>query len=98
MEEYSVPRSMKKIGDLFDKYRTRIKAPQASVEKECIQVIKEVTGFELTNNQVTYTVSTRSICLHVPSVLKTELRFHNTAILQKLQDRLGKDGCPNIIF
>lgn len=98
MEPYSTPRAMKRVGDLFEKYRTRFKAPQASVEKECVVVIKEVSGFDLTTNQVAYTVSTRTVSLRVPSVLKSELRFHQQAILQELENRLGKDGCPKVIL
>ncbi len=89
---------MKQLGDLFEKYRTRIKAPQATVEKECIQVVLEVTGFNLNLNQVTYTVSTRTISLKVPSILKTELKFHYAAILQILETRLGVDGSPKVIL
>jgi len=98
MEEYSTPRAMKRVGDLFERYKTRFKAPQASVEKECIAVIKEVTGFDLTLNQVTYTVNTHVIALQIPSVLKSELRFHQQEILQQLENRLGKDGCPKVIL
>jgi UDP-2,3-diacylglucosamine pyrophosphatase LpxH len=98
MEEYSVPRAMKRMGDLFEKYKTRFKAPQASVEKECIAVIKELTGFELTTTQVVYTVTTRTISLRVPSILKSELRFHQQAILAELENRLGKGGCPTVLF
>lgn len=97
MEPYSTPRPMKQLSSLFEKYKTRFKAPQATVEKECVAVIKEVTGFELSINQVTYTVSTRTISLQVPSLLKSELRFHYTAILKQLTDRLGKDVCPKMI-
>ncbi len=95
--DYSTPRAMKRLGDLFEKYQNRFKAPQATVEKECLLVIEEVTGFALTANQVTYVVSTRTISLHVPSLLKTELKFHFPAILQKLEERLGKDGSPQFI-
>ena len=97
MEHYSTPRAMKRVGDLFLKYRTHFKAPQASVEKECLLVITEVTGYTLTSDQVTYTVSTRTISLTVPSVLKSELRFHQEAILIELKNRLGKDGCPLVL-
>ena len=68
------------------------------MEKECIKVIQEITGFEISKTQVMYTVSTKSIYLQVPCILKSELRFHHNTILQTLQNRLGKDGCPNIIF
>jgi hypothetical protein len=98
MEEYSTPRAMKQLGDLFLKYKTHFKAPQASVEKECVAVIKEVSGFIITSDQVTYTVSTRTISLRVPSVFKSELRFHQQAILRELENRLGKDGCPKTLL
>lgn len=89
---------MKQLGDLFEKYRLRLKAPQSTVEKECVVVIREVAGFTITAAQVTYTVSTRTISLQVPSLLKSELRFHHTAILQELENRLGRDGCPKVIL
>lgn len=98
MEQYSTPKAMKLIGDLFERYRTRIKAPQASVEKECAAVITKVTGFTVSVEQINYTVSTRTISLQVPSILKSELRFKQQQILQELENRLGKDGCPKIIF
>lgn len=98
MDDYSTPKQMKRLGDFFDKYRTRFKAPQASVEKACVCAIKEVTGYEVVEDQVTYTVSTRSITLNIPSVLKSEMRFHHTTILKKLEDKLGKDGSPKVIL
>ena len=78
------PKQMKRVGDLFEKYRLKIKAPQASVEKACVEVVKEVTGFDIKPDQVTYTVSTETLSLQVPSVLKSELRFYNKEILKKL--------------
>lgn len=98
MDNYSTPREMKRIGDLFEKYRTRFKAPQATVERATIEVIKEVSGFELSLEQVTYTVSTRTVSLQVPSILKSELRFHHMVIIKKLEEKLGKDGSPQTIF
>ena len=98
MEHYSTPKPMKRIGDLFEKYRTRFKAPQASVEKVCVEVIVELTGYMVTVNQVSYTVSTRTISVSVPSLLKNELRFHQREILKELKNRLGKDGCPIVIL
>lgn len=89
---------MKKIGDLFEKYRKYFKAPQASVEKECVVVIKEVTGFDVPFEQVEYTVSTRSLYLKVPSILKSELKFHYSNILKLLVKRLGVDVAPKNIF
>lgn len=98
MEDYSVPKKMKQIGDLFERYRTRIKAPQASVEKVCVEVIKDVTGYTVTIKQVTYTVATRTLSIQVPSVLKTELKFHYATILQTLEKRLGTTTSPKVIL
>lgn len=98
MDNYSTPKPMKRLGDLFDKYKTRFKAPQASVEKAFIEVVKEITGYEITTDQVTYTVSTRTISLQIPSILKSELRFHHRLILEKLTTQLGREGAPKTIL
>jgi hypothetical protein len=98
MEGYTTPKKMKKLGDLFERYNKRFKAPQASVEKECITVIKEITSIEVTLKYITYTVSTRTIFIQAPSLLKSELRFHHSSILQALEKRLGKDVCPKVII
>lgn len=98
MREYHTPKAMKSVGDLFEKYKTRFKAPQASVEKACAEAINEVTGFKVTQAQVTYTVATKTISLQVPSVLKSELKFHHAAIMERLERELGRDGCPKVIL
>ena len=89
--------AMKRLGDLFERYRTRIKAPQASVEKECLIIIKELTQFDLQLSQVEYTVSTRTLSLRVPSILRTEILLKKAEILEKLKAHLGADNCPTYI-
>lgn len=98
MEQYSTPKKMKSVGDLFEKYRKHFKAPQATVEKACAKVIKKVSGFDVSPENITYTVSTHTISLQVPSVLKSELRFYNEKILQQLQQDLGETGAPKLIL
>jgi hypothetical protein len=98
MHEYSAPKKMKQISDLFEKYRTRFKAPQATVEKACAKAISEITGFSIDLEQISYTVSTRTISLQVPSVVKSELKFHYETILKKLESELGKKGAPERII
>jgi len=97
MDNYKPPAAMKQIGDLFERYKTRFKAPQESVEKEVILVIKDISGFELKPEQVSYVVSTKTISLQIPSILKTEIFFKKTEILQTLKNNLGKDSSPQII-
>jgi hypothetical protein len=98
MDNYSTPKKMKTVGDLFEKYRKLLKPPQASVEKECLEVIGEVTGFDLSDYKITYTVSTRTISLGVPSILKTEIKFNQEKILNQLKVNLGEANCPKVII
>lgn len=98
MDENFTPRRMKSVGDLFEKYRTRLRAPQATVEKACVRTIAEVTGFSVTEEQVVYTVHTRTITIHAPSLIKSELRFHHDVILKNLEEELGAEGCPKTIL
>jgi hypothetical protein len=97
MDNYKAPMPMKRLGDLFEHYRTKFKAPQASVEKECLVIIKELTQFDLQLSQVEYTVSTRTLSLRVPSILRTEILLRKTEILEKLKAHLGADNCPTYI-
>jgi hypothetical protein len=97
MDDYKAPMAMRRLGDLFERYRTKIKAPQASVEKECLVIIKELTQFDLKLSQLEYTVSTRTISLRVPSILRTEILFRKTEILEKLKAHLGADNCQTYI-
>lgn len=89
---------MKRVGDLFEKYRKTLKAPQGSVEVAAIEVICEVTRFTLKREQVSYTVSTRTLHLNAPSLLKSEIRFHHQTILDGLKTKLGERSCPLIIL
>lgn len=98
MRDYQTPKPMKKIGYLFDRYKNHFKPPQASVEKEVCKVITEVTGFTVELDKITYTVSTKTISLNIPSVLKTEIRFKQDIILKTLQEKLGTDSAPVKIF
>lgn len=97
MDNYSTPKKMKAIGDLFEKYRNKIKAPQGSVKKRCVLVIKEVTGFDIKIEEMEYTVSTRTLYLKVPSILKSELKFHHKKILTQLKQDLGEEVAPKFI-
>ena len=97
MEDFT-PRRMKLVGDLFAKYRTHFVAPQASVEKACAKAIKDVTSLSIAQEQITYTVATRTISIQAPSVVKSELRFHHQAILMRLEHELGERGAPKAIL
>lgn len=82
------------VKDLFEKYRKHLQAPQKSVELEAIRVIGEVTTLTLKEHQVAYTVSTRTLALRVPSLLRQELKLHQAEILLELKTRLGEKSAP----
>jgi hypothetical protein len=82
------------VRDLFAKYRKHLQAPQKSVELEAIRVIGEITNLTLKEHQVAYTVSTRTLAIQVPSLLKQELKKHQPEILIELKARLGEKSAP----
>lgn len=90
--------NIQQLGNLLELYKKRFKAPQASVEKECLQVIQELTQFTLTIDQVSYTVSNRSLKINAPSIIKSELRLYHSQILNEVQKRLGESTSPKIIL
>lgn len=85
---------MKKISDLFDKYKKTLRPPQSSVEKEVVAIIEDVAGFTIKPEQVTYQPNTKTVQLNVPSVLKTEILKQQSRILSELQRCLGKNNAP----
>lgn len=89
---------MKPISDLFSKYKNTLKAPQKSVEKEVLEVINTTTPHTLTEKQVSYTPNTRTIYLKIPSVLKSEILFHQKEILEKVTTKLGVGNAPKTIL
>ncbi|MCB9815439.1 hypothetical protein H6785_02600 [Candidatus Nomurabacteria bacterium] len=98
MDDYSIPKKMKRVGDLFFKYKSHIKAPQATVEKACVEAIFKVTGFKIKKEDVRYTVSTKTLNLKIPSVLKSEVKFKYLDILEELKKTLGEKDAPNTII
>lgn len=86
-----------KVSDLFEKYKTRFKAPQGSVIKEVVEVITDITGLKIKPEQVKYSVHTKVISLAVPSIIKQEIIFKQDEILIHLKARLGEHGSPTLI-
>ena len=82
------------LSDLFSVYKQRLKPPQSSVEQVCFEVIQEVTKLKIPREAIVYTVSTRTISIQVPSVVKTELAFKYDEIKKQLQVKLGVANAP----
>ncbi len=82
------------IKNLFSKYQHTLVAPQKTVEMEVIRVVGELTGLSLKESQVSYTVSSRTVALTAPALLKQEIRLRQSDILKELKRRLGKKSSP----
>jgi len=87
-----------KVKDLFEKYKKILQPPQKTVELESIRVIGEVSNIKLLEQQVGYTVSTRTLAIKAPSLLKQEVKIHNKEILEELKNRLGEKNSPKHIL
>jgi hypothetical protein len=90
--------SMHQLGNLLLKYKSLLKPPQASVEKECITAITHVTGITLLPHQVSYTVATKTLILKAPSLVRSELMLRRGDILEECKRRLGEKGSPETIL
>ena len=86
------------IKDLFAVYRKRLRAPQKSVIKEVVVVVRGVVPVEVTEKYFSYNVHTRTVTIHAPSVLKTEILQRKKDILHQLQERLGQQNTPTTIL
>ena len=89
---------MKHVGSLFENFQKRFTPPQASVEKRVAEIVCEITPLTITQEQVSYSVGSKTIALKVPSVLKSELQHHKTAILGRLQEEMGVKNAPKVIL
>lgn len=90
-------KAMKQLGSLFETYKTRFKPPQASVEAEVVEVVKEVLGFQLRPEQVSYTTGSRVVSLLVPSVIRTEVIKQKAVVITALVQRMGITNAPKDI-
>ncbi len=86
------------VKDLFAKYKLTLQAPQKTVELESLKVIGEITSIKLTEDQVEYTVSSRTLFIKAPSLIKQELKIKNKLILEQLKKSLGAKSSPKTIL
>jgi hypothetical protein len=88
----------KKLGDFFAQYKTRLRAPQRSVESAARAVIMEVTGITLSDTAVSYRVQSRTLCITAPSILRSEIKAREPEIISALRASLGVRSAPEVII
>ncbi|NCN52726.1 hypothetical protein GW943_02875 [Candidatus Parcubacteria bacterium] len=89
---------IKKVADLFETYRTRLKAPQKTVINTFTEVVSDVCGFSLRTSDVSYTPSSKTLSLKAAGPLKTEILLRKQELLIHMKGRLGASSAPNEII
>lgn len=89
---------IKKVGNLFEVYRKRLRAPQKTIIDEYIEVAKDVAGIVLTREQVSYSPPSKTLSIRASGVIKTELQFKKEEMLNHLKGRLGEQNAPRDIL
>jgi hypothetical protein len=79
-----------KVSALFEKYLLTLKAPQRTVEKAACAAINDVTGLSLKVEQVMYTVSTKTLYINAPAMIRSEIKIRNEEIFTALRMYLGE--------
>lgn len=89
---------VKKVGDLFEKYRRTLIAPQKTVVAAFVEVVEEVLGIRVRPEAVRYTPSSRTLFVTAGGPLKSEIKLHADEIVAHLKGRLGEKNAPETIL
>lgn len=85
---------LKKLSTLFDKYKERLVAPEATVIDALVEVVKDLLGFEIDKKKVRYSPGSKTLSFVGSGALRSELKLHEKEILAHLAGRLGKKSAP----
>lgn len=87
---------LKQLNGLFERYRTKLVAPEQVVVETAVTVIAELFSLTVTPTQLRYAPATRT--LHIQhGMLKSELLPHREELLRHLKNRLGSKSAPESI-
>lgn len=89
---------IKKISDLFEKYKTILKAPQGVVIDTFIEVVSDLIGIEIPKERVRYTVHNKTLYVRVSGALHTEIKLKEKEIISHMKGRLGPHSAPKVIL
>ena len=87
-----------KLGDLFEKYKKTLKAPQATVIETFREVVSELLSIEIPKERVKYSTSSKTLSVTGGGPLKSEIKIHKKEILTHMKGRLGDKSAPSEIF
>jgi len=90
--------NIKKVSDLFEKYRQRLVAPEASVINAFVEVVQDLLELDLNPKKVSYNPATKVIAINGGGPLKSEIKLQQKEILAHLKARLGDKSAPKTIL
>ncbi|MCB9811517.1 hypothetical protein H6783_01240 [Candidatus Nomurabacteria bacterium] len=88
---------VKKVSDLFAKYRNVLRAPEASVIEAFVSISEELLGVVVPKEKLTYNPHTKTLSLRLNGALKSEIKLHEQEIIAHLKGRLGVQNAPKHI-
>ena len=89
---------IKKVSDLFLKYKNTLRAPQGSVIAAFIVVVDDLFSVALTRSQCSYSLSSRTLSVKVSGMIKSEITLKKKEILMRMVDILGEKSAPKEIL
>lgn len=87
-----------KIGDLFEKYRKKLRAPEKSVIDTALEVIHDLIPAKLTRGMCAYSPHSRILTIRASGPVKMEILLRKKEILNHLEGRLGSQSTPREII
>lgn len=89
---------IRKLGDLFEKYRKTLVAPQKTVVTTFCEVVEELLNIKIDPKRVRYATGSKTLSLSGGGPLKSEVQLHKNEILAHMKGRLGEKNAPQEIL
>lgn len=89
---------IKKLSNLFDKYKNTLIAPERSVKQVFCEVVKDLYGWDVPFEVITYTPSSKTLSIQSSGALKSEIQIHHQEIITHMKGRLGERSAPKKII
>lgn len=89
---------IKKVADLFEKYRRTLVAPERTVVIAFVEVVEDLVGIAVPPEVVRYSPATRTLSVNGAGPLRAEIRMRRDEILAHMKGRLGERNAPTTIL
>ena len=89
---------IKKVGDLFEKYKRTLRAPQGVVTDAFIEVVGDLVGIEIPKERLSYSVYNKTLTMRISGPLKSEILLKKKEILTHMKGRIGEQSVPKILL